>query len=155
MTANMAICRTSIHTSPAANTAQHIPKFRGQHLRTPVIDNNQMKLFRTINVPSFARSCQPEVSYPVKRAPTALRASMVINTSTSANAAIRSIPITAICVLGSVVHIRALPSLVTQIRTGLCHREITAGNTYFSTEEIFADFCRMNKVIASGVSGPS
>lgn len=114
MTANMAICRTSIHTSPAANTAQHIPKFRGQHLRTPVIDNNQMKLFRTINVPRFARSCQP-VLYPVKRAPTALRASMVINTSTSANVgAIRSIPITAICVLGSVVHIRALPSLVTR-----------------------------------------
>lgn len=113
MTANMAICRTSIHTSPATNTAQHIPKFRGQHLRTPVIDNNQMKLFRTINVPRFAWSCQP-VLYPVKRAPTALRASMVINTSTSANVgAIRSIPITAICVLGSVVHIRALPSLVT------------------------------------------
>lgn len=112
MTANMAICRTSIHTSPAANTAQHIPKFRGQHLRTPVIDNNQMKLFRTIN--ASLRAVLSAVLYPVKRAPTALRASMVINTSTSANVgAIRSIPITAICVLGSVVHIRALPSLVT------------------------------------------
>lgn len=114
MTANMAICRTSIHTSPATNTAQHIPKFRGQHLRTPVIDNNQMKLFRTINALA-SRGPVSQVLYPVKRAPTALRASMVINTSTSANVgAIRSIPITAICVLGSVVHIRALPSLVTR-----------------------------------------
>lgn len=111
MTANMAICRTSIHTSPAANTAQHIPKFRGQHLRTPVIDNNQMKLFRP--------------STPASRGPV----SRVVSRQTCTNGtarqhgdqyiylgkrgAIRSIPITAICVLGSVVHIRALPSLVT------------------------------------------
>lgn len=113
MTANMAICRTSIHTSPAANTAQHIPKFRGQHLRTPVIDNNQMKLFRTINVPSFARSCQPCVVSRQTCTNGTARQHGDQYIYLGKRGAIRSIPITAICVLGSVVHIRALPSLVT------------------------------------------
>lgn len=155
MTANMAICRTSIHTSPAANTAQHIPKFRGQHLRTPVIDNNQMKLFRTINVPRFARSCQPcciPSNVHQRHCAPAWRSIHLPrqtwgNTLHSHHCNMR-------------FRQRGTHSRITFIghrayRTCLCHREITAGNTYFSTEEIFADFCRMNKVIASGVSGPS
>ena len=141
MTANMAICRTSIHTSPAANTAQHIPKFRGQHLRTPVIDNNQMKLFRTINVPRFAWSCQPGV----------------VSRQTCTNGTARQHGDQYIYLGkrgGNTLHShhcnmrfrqRGTHSRITFIghqayRTCLCHREITAGNTYFSTEEIFADF---------------
>ena len=94
-------------------------------------------------MPRFARSCQPGVVSRQNVHQTALRASMVINTSTSAKRGSKYAPFPSlqICVLGSVVHIRALPSLVTRHTEPVsATAKITAGNTYFSTEEIFADF---------------
>ena len=140
MTANMAICRAGIHTGSAANTAQHIPKFRGQHLGASVINNNQMKLFRAINVSCFARSCQPGV----------------VSRQTCTNGTARQHGDQYIYLGkrgGDTLHThhrnvrfrqRGTHSRITFIshqtyRTGFCHREITAGNTDFSTEEIFAD----------------
>ena len=98
-----------------------------------------------------------QVLYPVSLAPTALLASMVIRTSTSWNVGvIRSMPITAIWVLGNVVHIRALPSFVTRqtdpvSATAKLH-PVTPTSAFRKSCLIFS---RMNNVIASGVSGPS
>ncbi|MNI97698.1 hypothetical protein D3C73_1563960 [compost metagenome] len=81
----------------------------------------------------------------------------MISTSTSANVgAIRSMPITAMCVFGNVVHIRALPSLVTrQTEPVSATAKLQPVMPISALRKSSRIFWRMNKVIASGVSGPS
>ncbi len=150
----MAICRTSIHTSPAANTASTSRNSEASTSERPLstitnetLQDHQRALLRVV----LSARC---VSRQTCTNGTARQHGDQYIYSANLGA-IRSIPITAICVLGTWYTFAHYLHWSPGIPNRSLHREITAGNTYFSTEEIFADFCRMNKVIASGVSGPS